>query len=226
MKFIALILLALTTNVHGENLHPSVYFITKSSTDGENCSTMKNLLDKKNQTLAHVCKDFYKKCVLEGTCLITQGNKNFILNYSETIQDIPRFSLNDASRCPFGIGVNEICLDPFYTVAADLNYHKAGDVIYVNKLKGLKLPNNDVHSGYVIVRDRGGGIKGRNRFDFFTGTYHYTDPKNTMSQVGFSSTLNSYKYQKVWGSKAEEIRKIRNYPLLPQAADFGSTPVK
>ncbi len=222
MKFIPLIFLAMALSAHAENLHPSVYYITQSSTDRENCSTMKNLIDSKSQTLAQVCKDFYKKCVLEGTCLITQGDKNFILNYSETIQDIPRFTLNDATRCPFGVGVDEICLDPFYTVAADLKYHKAGDVLYVDKLKGLKLPNNDVHNGYVIVRDRGGGIKGPNRFDFFTGIFRYTDPKNTMSQEGFSSTLNSYKYQKIWGSKADEVRKDRNFPLLPLPTTFGS----
>ena len=154
--------------------------------------------------------------------MITQGDKNFILNYSETVRDIPRFTLNDTTRCPFGIGVDEICLDPFYTVAADLKYHKAGEVLYVDKLKGLKLPNNDIHNGYVIVRDRGGGIKGPNRFDFFTGTFRYTDPKNTMSQEGFSSTLNSYKYQKVGGTKAAEIRKARNFPLIPQNTDLES----
>lgn len=221
MKILILLISALVTQLsQGENLTPSVYYITQSDSDSENCATMRSLLDEGGKPLAKVCKDFFKRCILEGTCKIIEGDSSFILNYTQTIQDIPRFVKIDSDRCPYGLGVSQICLDPFYTVAADLNYHKAGDVLFIDKLKGIKLPNNEVHTGYVIVRDRGGGIKGPNRFDFFTGTFEYTDPKNSVSQQGFSSTTNHYPYEKIIGTKAEEIRKLRNFPLLPKNLNF------
>lgn len=216
MKKIFVLLIFFSWNSFADNLSPSVYYITQSATDSNNCSMMRNLLDEKGHPLAQVCKDFYKKCILEATCMITQNDKSIILNYTQTVNEIPRFKAVDTDRCPYGLGVSQICLDPFYTVAADLKYHKIGDVLFVDKLKGLKLPNNEIHSGYVIVRDSGGAIKGPDRFDFFTGTFHFTDPRNTVSKEGFSSTTNSYSYKIITGPKADEIRKLRNFPLIPK----------
>ena len=121
----------------------------------------------------------------------------------------------DSNQCPHGLGVKGICLDPFYSLASDLNHHKPGDVIYIEKLKGITLPDGSIHDGYMIVRDRGGAIHGPNRFDFFTGSYTNTDPQNSFAAIGLAAKKNSFQYVKITGEKAEAIRKLRHFPLVP-----------
>jgi 3D (Asp-Asp-Asp) domain-containing protein len=68
----------------------------------------------------------------------------------------------------FGKGNKSNPLVPFYSVAADQTLFKFGQIIFVPKAVGLKLPNGKTHDGFFRVDDVGGAIKG-NHFDFFTG---------------------------------------------------------
>lgn len=45
-----------------------------------------------------------------------------------------------------------------------------------------------VHPGFLIVQDTGGAIKGKNRFDFFTGSYSMKDPGNPFGSKGRQDT--------------------------------------
>ena len=216
MKII-LCLFLLTNTATAAKLSPSIYFTATSNEIADDCSMRRQLVDVKGSVLAKVCKNFYKSCVLEGSCMINKKNSQIVIyNYIRTINNVPRFAVVNNSKCIFGLGVKGICLDPFYSVASDLNHHKPGDVIFIPKLKGVELPTGEIHDGYVIVRDRGGAIIGPNRFDFFTGSYTHTDPKNSFSKLGFSAKNNHFIFEKITGVVADQIRKNRNYPFVPE----------
>ncbi len=186
------------------------------------------LNSKKNKPIA-ACQSVYKKCAIEGSCaLVNSRGRNLeqlaeenieIINYQAQGKNTGRyyFSHIDESQCPYGLGVKKICLDPFFTVAADLNFYKPGDVIYVSTLKGVKLPTGEVHDGYMIVRDRGGAIKGNQRFDFYSGFLPYRHPKNVFSELGLANEKNKeIFFEKVTDAKLiEEVHRQRNFPLVP-----------
>lgn len=117
------------------------------------------------------CKAFKKEVKLQGSGTLP-GNK--LLTYSgKTI------NLGD---CDTAFGASGKCLIPFISIAADPKFYRMGDVIEIPSMKGKKItmPNGSTmtHPGYFIVHDTGGAIKGENRFDFFTGSFQYTDPEN------------------------------------------------
>lgn len=197
------------------NLNPSIYYTTSANDDADDCAVRRSIVDGKGNVLTKACKNFYKSCVLEGACADEKDGKTVLYNYINTIGGIPRFTIIDNKKCPYGLGVKGICLDPFFTVAGDMNHHAAGDVIFVDKLKGLKLPTGETHDGFMIIRDRGGAINGPHRFDFFTGPFQFTHPKNAFTSIGFGAEGNSFPYRKASGSEADTIRKKRNFPLVP-----------
>ncbi len=210
------------------SLNPSIYYI-KTINPNQSCTNKSTLYSTSGQALVRVCKEAYNSCVIEGTCAIIKDESQSdssgssaapainieIINYIQTIQGRPLFEVVDKDKCPWGLGVKAICLDPFYTVAADLNFHKPGDVIFVDKLKGIKLPSGEIHAGFLIVRDKGGGIKGANRFDFYTGLLTYQDEKNPFTPLGLSSKTNKIQYRKATKEESEQFRKERNFPKIP-----------
>lgn len=144
-----------------------------------------------------------------------------IINYVKSDKHgVPLFMMTDEEACPWGYGVKAICLDPFYTVAADMEYHKPGEVLFVDRLKGIILPNGEVHSGFVIVRDRGAAIKGPDRFDFYTGLIAYKDPKNPFTAKGFAASSNKFNYRKATESEAKHFRLLRNFPKVPKVIEL------
>ena len=183
------------------NLVPTIYFIKLMSIHEQKCETKKTIYDVTGKSLLQLCPNLYKKCVIEGTCaLLDADDINAIeeweysnslhdinlINYVKLKNGVPLFQKVDTARCPFGYGVKGMCLDPFYTLAADLNFHKPGDVIFIPKIVGVVLPNGERHSGYFIIRDKGGAIKGANRFDFFTGFMDYRHPENPFTKLGLN----------------------------------------
>lgn len=69
------------------------------------------------------------------------------------------------------------CLEPLFSVAADLKQYRIGDIIcsddIAKKLANFALPlTSKRHPGCFVVQDTGGAFKGagEGRFDFFTGT--------------------------------------------------------
>lgn len=210
-------------------LSPTIYYI-KVIDLNKPCRSGKNIIHgDRGQELYRVCSDQYKACMIEGTCAIqkdavsdienqnTDFNKPIdIINYKGTKNGVAIFSQVDRQVCPWGFGVSQICLDPYYSIAADLNYHKAGEVIFVDKLKGVRLPNGEVHSGLLVVRDRGGAIKGRDRFDFFTGVVEYLDPENPFTKIGLAGSTNKFEYRLATAHETEAFKSERQFPKVPR----------
>ena len=90
--------------------------------------------------------------------------------------------------CTTAIGASGRCLMPFFSIAGDTSSrwgNHMGDIIFVPELKGKKvrLPNGRViiHPGLFIIDDHGSAIRGKNRFDFFTGTMSPKDKNNAFT---------------------------------------------
>lgn len=196
-------------------LNPTIYFIKSIDMEKQNCATKKPIYSTSGKVLSRVCTLDYKICVLEGTCALKKDDEVTVINYVQEKQGLYLFTAVDKEKCPFGYGVKNICLDPYYTVAADLNYHNPGDVIFVDEMKGTKLPNGEVHDGFFIVRDKGGAIKGANRFDFYTGLVHYKNDENPFTPLGFANEKSAFLYRKASASETTAVKKSRNYPGLP-----------
>ncbi len=127
------------------------------------------------------CKDFKKEVRMQGSGTIP-GNK--LLTYNGKTM-----SLGD---CDTAFGASGKCLIPFISVAADARYYSMGDVIQMPGMKGkiIPLPNGKkmVHPGFFIVQDTGGAIRGKNRFDFFTGSFGVDDSRNVFGIQGAADT--------------------------------------
>lgn len=214
-------------------LTPTIYYI-KTIDPNQSCDSKKSIYSVEGKVIATVCKEAYNHCVIEGTCaLLKKGTKTQltdelssgssaapsvdfqVINYIKMKDGRPVFSVVDEDKCPWGLGVSAICLDPYFTVAADLKFHKAGDVIFVDKLKGTKLPTGEIHDGFLIVRDKGGAIDGKDRFDFYTGILPYRDERNPFTALGLNSKNNRFEYRNATTAEAEQVRKARNYPRIP-----------
>lgn len=199
-----------------KKLNPTIYFVKTINLGKQDCATKKTLYSTEGKVIKKVCAVDYKTCVIEGTCALVGGQETKLINYvDQNKQGVPLFK-DVGEKCPYGLGVRNICLDPFYTVAADLKFHKAGEVIFVEAVKGTKLPNGEVHDGFFIVRDKGGAIKGANRFDFYTGLLHYKNEANPFTPIGLSSSRRSFSYRRATSSETAYVREKRNFPGLPQ----------
>lgn len=212
-----------------EKLKPTIYFI-KVVNISKKCSDKRTIYDASEKAIIRVCANQYKLCVLEGTCALTENSdseleileefdisspKIELINYHKKQNGKFLFTRVDRNRCPFGYGARGICLDPFFTVAADLTIHKLGDVIFVPSIKGVKLPNGEVHDGYLIVRDKGGAIKGKNRFDFFTSYFTSRRKENPFVGIGLGNLNTQIDFSWVTGKNAEDVRQARRFPLTP-----------
>ncbi len=177
------------------------------------------LKDRSGETLFNICNGGFKACLLQGSCEVATNDGDLaIVNVVNPNGLNPSFTvLPKGHPCRHGLGVNSSCLDAFYTVAADLTVHKPGDVIFIPAVAKAKiqLGPNHVHNGYFIVRDRGGVIKGENRFDFFSGRLHWNNSKNPFTRLGLGDKRTSYEYFKVTGEAKKRIQKSRCWPKLP-----------
>ena len=169
--------------------------------------------DKK--PIAVLCHNHIKNCMMQGSCAVIKDKKRLLLNYRSLSGKEPLFALLEQTECPYGRGPKSVCLEPFYTVAADLNFHKMGDVIYVPELKGITLPNGEIHDGFFIVRDTGGRIKGKNRFDFYTGFTPYMDSYNPFTNAGVQDKKKGLHYLSVISPWLQnKIKTKRSYPMI------------
>jgi 3D (Asp-Asp-Asp) domain-containing protein len=196
------------------NLSPTLYNHPFIIDEGSCAKGLAPIRGTGGKNLMMVCKTTISKCALEGSCEVERDGEVRAFNYLNSPLGYPVFIEITDEECFHGFGVKNICLDPFYTVAADLNFHKAGDVIYVPKVKGTVLPNGEIHDGFFVVRDRGGAIKGQHRFDFFTGSYDWHDPQNPFKKLGLSDVNAKFQYYKLKESAASQVRGRRGYPGL------------
>lgn len=199
-------------------LSPALYFIPILDVKRVDVDCRDNekqpIKNIQGQTITEVCESDYRMCVKQGTCMLNEARGMRIINFATRRGKVSLVSDKIKKECPYGLGFKDVCLDPYYTVAADLKFHKLGDVIYVPSARGTKLPNGDTHEGYFIVRDSGSNLKSEKRFDFFTGFDHDTDASNIFKKIGLDTSENRFKYEKAPEAIAAKIRTKRNYPKL------------
>jgi len=204
----------------------TMYYVASfDKEDNESCSEPEKiqLLRKDGSLITDSCKKVYKACNMQGTCQVEVQGKKEILNVDTVVNGVRRFKVITKSACKYGNGArrdhtnrkfSKMCLDPFYSVAADLTIYKLGDVIFLAAAKGLKLPNGEIHDGFFIVRDAGGNIKGKGRFDFFTGFYSPSNSENPFTQIKLHSKQSYPQYEHISENEVSEIIKRRNFPSL------------
>lgn len=172
------------------------------------------MLDVSGKTLTTLCNTDYDRCLMQGSCFVYNGDKVKSFNYHSTKNSIPRFVEVDLDDCPYGYGVRSSCLDPYFSIAADLSIYKPGDVIFVPRAVGVTMPSGEVHDGFFVIRDSGGHIKGQGRFDFFTGFFNHTDRRNTLARLGFGDSNHRFEFRMANAEEAARARENRAYPKL------------
>lgn len=198
-------------------LKPTVYYFVIIDEDKNGCESDKktSLHGAGGKKLLTVCQKTHNACALQGSCGVKQNGKIQTFNVIGRFDGQDRFFRIDQQECRFGYGVSSSCLDPFYTLAADLSIYKPGEVIYIPAVVGLKLPDGSTHNGFFVIRDKGRGIKGRGRFDFFTGHYSWYNSKNPFKALGLGDVNTNIPYFRVTGESAKEVLSRRAYPALP-----------
>lgn len=195
---------------------PTTYYIPVVST-AKACKSYARLWDLTARQAIPLCQSDRNECLLQGTCLVQFKNEEILYNFSDFIKGLPAFQRVNREKCPYGYGIKNICLDPFYTLAADTRILKAGTVIFIPKVRGLQLPNGRQHHGFFIVRDIGEAIKGYGRKDFFSGFFHWRNPQNPFHKIGLHNPNQRVEFYQVPPSIAELVRKARAYPLIPES---------
>lgn len=205
---------------------PTVYHIPQIDQRALNCSvdSQKKIITKSGDVLATVCSKAYQACLLQGTCRVQLQDKSLLLNVSEKIDGQYRFKDLSKSICRYGHGPTKdrsqsfksMCLDPYYSIAADLSIYKLGDVVFIPAFVGLKMLNGQTHDGYFIVRDSGSNIKGYGRFDFFMGDALQNQDRQNFLKLGLADKNTHYPYYLIEGDDADRVLKERNFPYLPR----------
>lgn len=199
-----------------EELTPTIYYKPTVQLGKTQCNSesLRDLVSPEGETLATLCEVDYRLCLMQGSCFVEDEGELTSYNYHSTKEGVPRFVVTDLETCPFGYGVNSSCLDPYFSVAADLKVHKVGDAIFIPRLVGVDLPNGEVHDGFLVIRDAGGGITGANRFDFFTGFLDHRSRENPLARLGFGDPKNRFEFRKATAKEAAAARARRGYPGL------------
>lgn len=197
-------------------LKPTIYYYPVFDQKEKSCQSLKPMMDKDGLPLVYVCESFLKKCGIQGACSVIQEGVRRNFNILRRVDGIDQYFEFDLKKCPYGFGVRNSCLDPFRSLAADLSIYKPGDVIYIPTLHGVELPDGTIHDGYFVIRDRGRGIKGPGRFDFFSGDHSWWNTENPFFKLGLANQKNQMFYVKIEGPVADQVRKARNYPRLPK----------
>lgn len=132
-----------------------------------------------------------KNCLeMEGSCVVGK----FLYNAGGA--NGQRF---DRDKIKFvygqGTGISDYnktnALIPCRTLAADNSHYKIGTVIYIPAFQGKICPQNDKPiDGCFIVGDTGSAIKGKGRFDIFTGECSHYDSKAHVCRDSENAAFN------------------------------------
>jgi 3D (Asp-Asp-Asp) domain-containing protein len=196
-------------------IKPTIYYHAVLDEDKDKCSKSERLTSTSGNTLANVCKKTLAECKMEGSCAVVQNGVQRSFNISSKVNGIYRFFETTKDVCKFGYGVKQTCLDPFYSVAADLNIYHTGDVLFIPAIKGVQLPDGSKHSGYFVVRDSGSKIIGKGRFDFYSGFLHWTKKENPFKKLGLADIKTQIPYKIIGGTLAVAARNSRAFPKIP-----------
>jgi len=201
------------------DLRPTMYYIaneSKTACDGRyngndfDGSEVSEILTPEGDLIAKVCTRFFKVLSMEGTGILSdRGQGEQTVNWAGDY----RFKVMD--KCIYGEGVENLCLIPYHTIAADLTVYPVNTLIYIPRAEGLKLPNGKIHNGYFVVRDTGGAFRGigPKRVDLFVGTEE--DRDNIFSRIGMSHHVDEKAFRIEGKRKASIFMKFkREYPNL------------
>lgn len=199
-------------------LSPTIYFFPTVNEDESPCAadSKQKIYGGGGRVLTEVCKNTFELCSEQGSCAVIQNGEKKSYNILGRIAGQERYFEIRKGSCIYGYGVRGYCLDPYYSVAADLTIYKPGDVIYVPAAVGLALPNGSKHNGFFVVRDEGRGIVGKGRFDFFSGEYSWKNPANPFLKIGLGDSKNKMQYFKVGGLHRQSVLRWRSFPGLPR----------
>lgn len=201
----------------GGIITPTIYFVPVIDEDAASCDDKVGMHLMDGSVRMRLCRRSASFCSEQGSCLIKKNGKWVTLNIIKRVAGIDRYKeINDG--CVYGYGVRNICLDPYYSVAADLSVYSPGDVVFIPKIRGTLLPNGQRHDGYFIVRDQGRGVKGQGRFDFFTGGESWSNSANPFVKAQLNDKETDMSFQKITGELAAHIKAQRAFPKLPVRA--------
>lgn len=192
----------------------TIYYSPVFDEDTMSCqeSVRVPMRDMKGNNIMDVCPKTHSACGYQGSCVIKKNKVQQVWNVVDRIGGEDRFAPVSA-RCKFGYGVHDkknrrsFCLQPYVTIAADLDIYSPGDVIFVPKARNLELPSGRRHDGYFLVADAGRLIKGKGRFDFFSGHQHWKDLQNPLAKIGLNSKTSDLEYHRVVGPEAETFKR-------------------
>ena len=169
------------------------------------------VLNPDGKLIAEVCTRFFKVLSMEGTGRLKDRGKGTL-----TVNWAGHYRFRIMEKCIFGEGVEmNLCLIPYHTIAADLESHELGSVVFIPKAKGLMLPDGRIHNGLFLVRDTGGAFRGRgfNRIDLFVGNQN--DENNVFIKAGMSHRLKFSAYRLEGELKEAAINFFtQNFPTL------------
>lgn len=172
---------------------------------------------------------------MEGTCIYKKNKELWLHNYGYEDQ------LLSLARCKNGYGNKQNCLNPCRTIAASMQYHRVGEVMFIPALVGKQCGSERdgtamIHDGYVVVGDTGAPshFNAPGRFDFFWG--RCKDRRNGVCYEGaepVSRAASKSDYCMVWNPadplkntniKLDFTRKIKDEAIarsdLGAADDF------
>ncbi|RGB26255.1 hypothetical protein C1646_674949 [Rhizophagus diaphanus] len=141
----------------------------------------------KGKLIATVNLDFANDMKTEGTGITKSGRVINLSDCSCSSKSFSCFEELDKTKFPFGSSSNGTPLIPYITVAA--NDIRAGTLLYIKKLDGMKLPNSKVHNGCVKVDDKGFGFGGKH-IDWFVAresNYKFLINKDPFTNVVVSN---------------------------------------
>lgn len=202
-------------------LRPTIYYKPIVNADPCRCESSERveMLSPDNKRLVAMCLVDFKNCVMQGACYVfdEEGRFRSFNYYARGADGVPRFTESNLTKCPYGYGMRNVCLDPYFTVAADLNFYKLGDVIFVPQFVGEVMPDGETHDGFFVVRDAGGAILGPWRFDFYTG---FTKPfirSNPFYRLGFANVANGFEFRLATEEETRLARERTRYPGVRKA---------
>jgi 3D (Asp-Asp-Asp) domain-containing protein len=127
-------------------------------------------------------KDRVACIMMEGSCIVG----SYLYNWTSKSDPWGKLYVRDDIKFIFGKGSGEgyynttNALDPCRTLAADENVYPAGTVIYIPSMRDKICPQSGKPvDGCFVVGDVGGAIKGKGRFDIFTGECANYDKSNS-----------------------------------------------
>lgn len=150
------------------NKRPTFYVIANENTfpkkgvyNGKyyNGTEKRIIRDKYGNTIAITNGRFY-------ACLCMQGSG--ILKDGRSVSWVKNFRFMVLKDGVLGITATGYPIIPFHTLAVNKNEMSYGNVYYIPKTHGIRLPNGEIHDGFWFAHDTGGAfINSHNRIDMF-----------------------------------------------------------